>query len=386
MVPAEEAAAALDAVVARAIDAGRIVGTVILIHKDGRLRYRAVAGHADREAGQAMAEDAVFRLASMTKPIVSAATLALIESGALKLDDPVTRFLPEFRPLLADRGLAEITIRHLLTHTSGLTYGFLQEGEGEYRRAGISDGIDRPGITLDENLRRLVSVPLGFVPGSQWHYSLATDVLGAVLPVATGQSLAEVIADRVTRPLAMADTHFLAPAPERLATPYGDGEPLGTPARRMTDPFVLQPLEGGPVHFSPGRATDPAAYPSGGAGMVGTAADYMRFLEALRLGGAPILRPDSVAAMVADAVPGMEIDLAGPGWGFGLGVGHLRDPEAASVAMSAGSWNWGGVYGNSFWVDPTEGLSAVALTNTAVEGCNGDFTREIVAAAYLGKV
>jgi CubicO group peptidase (beta-lactamase class C family) len=121
MVPAEEAAAALDAVVARAIKTGRIVGTVILIHKDGRLRYRAVAGQADREAGTAMVEDAVFRLASMTKPIVSAATLALIESGALKLDDPVTRFLPEFRPLLADRGLAEITIRHLLTHTSGLT-------------------------------------------------------------------------------------------------------------------------------------------------------------------------------------------------------------------------------------------------------------------------
>jgi CubicO group peptidase (beta-lactamase class C family) len=112
----------------------------------------------------------------------------------------------------------------------------------------------------------------------------------------------------------------------------------------------------------------------------------MRFLEALRLGGAPVLRRESVDALTADAVPEFEIDIAGPGWGFGLGVGHLRDPAAATTAMTAGSWNWGGVYGTSFWVDPAEGLSAVALTNTAVEGTNGDFTRDIVAAAHLGKI
>jgi CubicO group peptidase (beta-lactamase class C family) len=385
VVSADEAGAALDGVVARAIEAGRIVGTVILIHKDGRLRYRTVAGLADREANHPMAEDTVFRLASMTKPIVSVATLALAESGVLGLDDAVTRFLPDFRPRTAEGGTPAITIRHLLTHTAGLSYGFLQEGEGVYRLGGISDGLDRPGISLEENLRRIVALPLGYVPGTRWHYSLATDVLGAVLAAATGFSLPDVVRDRVTRPLAMGDTHFLAPSPKWLATPYGDGEPLGTPARRMTDPFVLQPLKNGPVHFSPGRATDPQAYASGGVGMVGTAADYMRFLEALRLGGAPVLRRDSVAALTTDAVPTLEIDIAGPGWGFGLGVGHLRDPKAAAAPMSAGSWNWGGVYGTSFWVDPAEGLSAVALTNTAIEGTNGDFTRDIVAAAYLGK-
>jgi CubicO group peptidase (beta-lactamase class C family) len=150
----------------------------------------------------------------------------------------------------------------------------------------------------------------------------------------------------------------------------------------MTDPFVLPQVDAGPVHFSPGRATDASAYASGGAGMVGTAEDYIRFLEAIRLGGAPILSSASAAAFVADAVPRLDIDLSGPGWGFGLGVGHLRDAVAADTRMAAGSWAWGGVYGTSFWVDPTAGISAVALTNTALEGTNGDFTRDIVTAAY----
>jgi CubicO group peptidase (beta-lactamase class C family) len=150
----------------------------------------------------------------------------------------------------------------------------------------------------------------------------------------------------------------------------------------MTDPFVLPQPDAGPVHFSPGRAMDASAYASGGAGMVGTAADYMRFLEAIRLGGAPVLSAAGAAAFVADAVPGMEIDLSGPGRGFGLGVGTVRDPVAAETPASAGSWGWGGVYGTSCWVDPTARLSAVALTNTALEGTNGDFTREIVQAAY----
>lgn len=234
------------------------------------------------------------------------------------------------------------------------------------------------------NLRRIVTVPLRFSPGSAWHYSLATDVLGAVLAAAGGQTLPEIIADRVTRPLGMTETGFIATKPERLATAYADALAPGQPPRRMTDPFVLDQADEGPVHYSPGRAMDRSAYPSGGAGMVGTADDYVRFLEAIRLGGTPILSEASTGAFIADAVPDLDIDLSGPGWGFGLGVGHLRDPAAAVTRMSAGSWTWSGAYGTFFWVDPAAGISAVALTNTALEGTNGEFTRDLVTATYAG--
>jgi CubicO group peptidase (beta-lactamase class C family) len=378
----EAGAGAIDALLDRVLADQRLVGAVVLILRDSQPFYSRAVGLADREARTPMAPDTIFRLASMTKPIVSVATLALAEAGRLDLDDPVTAFLPGFRLAGPDGREAVITIRHLLTHTAGLSYGFLQEGEGVYRQAGISDGIDRPGISLDENLRRIATVPLRFAPGSAWHYSLATDVLGAVLSAASGETLPEIVADRVTRPLGMTVSAFVATKPDRLATPYADAPSPGLEPVRMTDPFVLPQAEGGPVHFSPGRAMDASAYASGGAGMVGTAADYMRFLEAVRLGGAPVLSSAGAAAFVADAVPGMEIDLSGPGWGFGLGVGHLRDPIAAETPAKAGSWAWGGVYGTSFWVDPASRLSAVALTNTALEGTNGDFTRDIIKAAY----
>lgn len=378
----EAATVAIDALLDRVLDEGRLVGAVVLIHRDGRPFYSKAVGYADREARKPMTMETVFRLASMTKPIVSVATLALAEAGLFDLDDEVRTFLPEFTPDGPFGEEAIITIRHLLTHTSGLSYGFLQEGEGIYRQAAISDGIDRPGITLEQNLGRLAAMELRFSPGSAWHYSLATDVLGAVLSAATGQTLPEIVTDRVTRPLGMVDSGFIATQPERLATPYADALAPGLPPRRMTDPFVLDQVDAGPVHFSPGRATDPSAYPSGGAGMVGTADDYIRFLEAIRLGGAPVVSAASAADFVADAVPQLDIDLSGPGWGFGLGVGHLRNSTAAATRMNAGSWAWGGVYGTSFWVDPAAGLSAVALTNTALEGTNGEFTREIVTAAY----
>jgi CubicO group peptidase (beta-lactamase class C family) len=379
----DAAARAIDALLDRVLSTRRLVGAVVLILRDGEPFYGRAVGFADRESGTVMAVDTIFRLASMTKPLVSVAALASAEAGLFGLDDPVTAFLPDFSPLGPDGRHALITIRNLLTHTSGLSYAFLQEGEGVYRQAGISDGIDRPGISLGENLRRMATVPLRFAPGSAWHYSLATDVLGAVLSAASGMTLPEVLAERVTRPLGMTDTVFVAGKPDRLATPYADAPAPGLAPVRMTDPFVLPQADSGPVHFSPGRAMDASAYASGGAGMLGTAAAYLRFLEAIRLGGAPILSAAGAAAFVADAVPGMEIDLSGPGWGFGLGVGHLRDSAAAETPAGPGTWCWGGVYGTTFWVDPAARLSAVALTNTALEGTNGEFTRDIVKAAYV---
>ncbi len=325
-----------------------------------------------------MAENEVFRLASMTKAIVCVTALALIDAGRLGLEDPVARWLPDFRPKLADGRAPVITIRHLLTHTAGLGYGFLEPLGGAYHRLGVSDGLDASGLTLAENLQRLVSAPLLFAPGTGWHYSLAIDVLGAVVERVTGASLQEAVQTIVTGPLRMTSVTFTVAPDAVLATPYGDVSPQ---PRRMTDPFSLK-FGPSAIVYSPSRAFDPKAYPSGGVGMVGTAEDYLRFLEALRSGGGGVLKPETVAAMTRNATGDLAIGAAGPGFGWGLGVAVLKDPAAAGLPLGAGSWNWAGVYGTNFWVDPAAGLSVVVLTNTAVAGMTGAFPTALRRAAY----
>ncbi len=368
-------AEALDRVIDQAIDRRQIGGAVIIAPRDGRIVYRRAAGYADREAGRPVGEDEVFRLASMTKAIVCAAALALMDRGRLDLEDPVTRWLPDFRPKLADGRAPVITVRHLMTHTAGLTYGFLSPAEGPYHRLGVSDGLDQSGLTLDENLRRIAAAPLLFAPGEGWHYSVAIDVLGAVVEHVAGAALPKAVGELVTAPLGMTSLAFVVPAGSLLATPYGDASPEPL---RMTDPFVL-PFGGSAIAYSPSRAFDPQAFPSGGVGMVGTAADYLRFVEAIRTGGGGVLRPETAAMMTRDAIGELS---SGPGCGWGLGVQVLKDPAAADLPLNAGAWNWGGVYGNNFWVDPAAGLSVVTLTNTAVAGMTGAFPLAVRRAVY----
>nr|WP_207553681.1 serine hydrolase domain-containing protein [Pseudoroseomonas deserti] len=358
----------------------RIVGAVVLVARDGQTVYRRAAGFADREAAAPMREDTVFRLSSMTKPITAAAALALVEQGRLALDAPTTRYLPEFQPALADGRRPDITIRQLMTHTAGLGYAFAQADRGPYRRAHVSDGLDQPGLSLEENLRRIASVSLAYLPGQGWAYSVATDVLGAAMQAAAGAPLPDLARRLVTGPLGMADTGFAPPDPARLATPYVDAAPR--PAR-MAEEERLR-LGHGHIAFSLRRAFDPASFPSGGAGMVGTAPDFLRFLEALRQGGAPILKPDSVALLTHHAEGLVPRDSPMPGWGFSLGFSILLDPKAAATPQSPGTWQWGGVYGHSWFVDPAQRLVVVAMTNTTIEGMAGDFPRAIRDAVYDG--
>ncbi|HEV7369679.1 serine hydrolase domain-containing protein [Arenibaculum sp.] len=375
---ADATAARLDAVISRALEEERIVGAVVLVARDGEVVYRRAAGLADREAGTPMREDAVFRFASLTKPIVSAAALALVERGALRLDDPVTRHLPDFRPRLADGREPVITVRQLMSHTAGLSYGFFEGPDGPYRRAGVSDGMDRPGLALDENLRRIASVPLSCEPGTAWGYSVATDVLGAVLEKAGGAALPDLVDRLVTRPLGMGDTGFAVADPARLAAAYGDGTPRPV---RMEGTHAV-PFGEGTVLFTPARAFDPASFPSGGAGMAGTAADFLRFLEALRTGGAPVLSADGVRALTTNAVGDLTVTVADPGWGFGLGAAVLKDPGPSGTPQAAGTWAWGGAYGHSWFVDPANRLSVAALTNTGLAGMVGPFPNAIRDAVY----
>jgi CubicO group peptidase (beta-lactamase class C family) len=382
-VPAADPAVSrgIDAAIDRAMAERRIVGTVVLVARDGRLVYRRAAGLADREARRPVREDSVFLYASLTKPMVTAAALRLVEEGRIALADPVTKFLPDFRPKLADGREPVITIHHLLTHTAGLIYGFTEPADGPYHRAGVSDGLDAPGRSFAENLRRIASAPLAFVPGSAWAYSVALDVLGAALEQAAGESLGQIVRSRVTEPLGLTDTGFAPPDRSRLAAAYADDEPEPV---RMGERYVIPaPREFAGLSFAPGRIFDPASYPSGGAGMAGTAGDFLVFLEALRRGGAPILRPETVQAMATSQIPGLAMP-ASPGTTFGYGFALVTDPAAAGVPMTAGSWRWGGVYGHSWFVDPARRLSVVGLTNTALEGMKGEFVSDLRAAIYAG--
>ncbi|HEV7716572.1 MAG TPA: serine hydrolase domain-containing protein, partial [Steroidobacteraceae bacterium] len=208
-------------------------------------------------------------------------------------------------------------------------------------------------------------------------YSLSIDVLGGVVEKVTGKTLQQAVADLVTMPLGMRDTAFHTTDSARLAVAYVDAKPA--PAR-MSDPQAVPSPEGGEIVFSPSRALNSKAYPSGGGGMVGIAPDHMRFLEALRKGGAPVLSTSTAASMMRNQIG----QLAGPlpGAGFGFGGAVVVDPVAGLTPQSPGTWRWGGVYGHSWFVDPTRKLTVVAFTNTGLEGMWGKFTTDLRDAVY----
>ena len=368
----------LDAVIDAGLADQKIVGAVVLVAKNGALAYGRAAGHADREAGTPMRRDTILRYASLTKPIVTVAALALAEAGIIGLDDPVTRFLPDFRPHTADGAEPVITLRHLLTHTSGLTYDFMEPTESAYHATGISNGFDVPGVAMQDNLARIAAWPLNFEPGSAWTYSVSTDVLGAALAAATGESLPKLVRRLVTGPLGMNDTDFSAVDPARLGVAYADGDPAPV---RMGEQHAI-PFAVSPLRYAPGRIHDPASFPSAGAGMAGTADDYLAFLEAMRLGGGGVLKPESAALITENAIGEIPVALMGPGYGFSLGAGILLDPAAAGAPQAAGTWSWGGVYGASWFVDPVNRTTVVILSNTAIEGMIGAFTIAVRDAVY----
>lgn len=390
---------ALDTVLESAVATGRIVGAVVLVSRAGQPLYQRAAGFADREAGIPIRDDAVFRLASVSKSIVTAAALRLVEQGALGLHDAVSRWLPECRPPCHDGSRSEISIHQLLTHTSGLSHPYLEPAGSPWHTAGISDGLDGLEVTIEENMRRLADLPLAFNPGTSWRYSLGIDVLGAVLCRVTGDSLPNIVAELVTQPLEMHHTRFTATPGQTLVTPYASSndEPV-----RMHDDTALTLTESqievlrgptvraaqhwqkidGIVRFSPSRAFSTRAFPSGGAGMIGTAHDILRFIEAIRKGGKPILRDETVQIMMRDHV-GPNAGTQGPGWGFGYGWAVLPH-KLAGTPQRPGTVQWGGAYGHSFFLDPAEQLSVVALTNTAFEGTSGHFPAAIRDAVYQG--
>ena len=357
----------LKANVDAAIDAAlgsRIVACVVLINENGKRVYARSAGFADREAGIPIVEDNIFRLASCTKPITAATALRMLDLGLLDLDDPVTDYLPWFRPTTSDGRTPVISILHLLTHTSGLGYNVTED---------ISRGAGGPILTLEENLRRLARLPLAFMPGSGWLYGMSIDVLGAVIAAINGSDLEAATVKYVTGPLGMADTRFHLTDPKRLTIPYGDGKPA--PIRLPEPHWVVNNDSREP--FSPKRAFEPEAAQSGGGGMLGTAGDYMALLEALN---GDLLAPATRTAAFTNQIGDIPREEAGQRWGLFGSI--IADPAAARYGTPDGTIHWGGSWGNNWVLDPVTNRIIVVFTNTMFEGCNGPFRDELREAAY----
>jgi CubicO group peptidase (beta-lactamase class C family) len=372
--------ARIDAAVQSALNEKRVIGAVIAVMQDGQLAHFKAYGLADRETGRAMKEDAIFRLASITKPIVTAAALRMIELKQLSFDAPVTNWLPDFKPRAPDGSTPVITIRHLLTHTAGLSYDFLQPEDGPYNTLKVSAGIDGD-ITMEENLQRMTAAGLSFPPGAAWLYSVAIDVLGAILMKIEGADLEGVVKKYVTGPLDMADTSFFVTDAARLAQPYSNAAP--EPVRigdNFKQPFVPNLA---PINLGTSRAFNLTAFQGGGGCMNGKALDIVRFLDAIRAGGDPILSRATTQAMMSNQIGPLRVLFDPSGnTAFGYGGSILLDPPASGSRLSPGSWQWGGVWGHSWSVDPTAKTTIVNLTNTTLEGMVGQLVRDMQAAVY----
>jgi len=369
-----EGLARLDAFANRLVKEGEVAGAVVLLARRGRVAHLESYGYADLEAGKAMPEDAIFRICSMSKPIVSVAAMMLFEEGHFLLDDPVARFLPEFEkpqvlvPAGESYGLvpaqSPITIRHLLTHTSGISYRFfgLPIIADLYAKAGVTDGLSETDLDLAENVRRIASQPLLHEPGERMSYGLNTDVLGRVVEVVSGVSLGEFLEQRIFGPLRMADSGFRVPEDKLGRVPGVYRSDRGEALERLSEGVH----EEGHVVFSPGYPyRGPRRYESGGGGLVSTAADYARFAQMLlnggELEGARLLSRKTVELMTVDHLlsrPGGENN------GFGLGFSVAHAPGQSGEIVSEGTWGWSGFYTTNFWIDPGEELIGVVLTQT----------------------
>ncbi|MDB5529299.1 MAG: Beta-lactamase [Devosia sp.] len=363
----------LDQTIDRAIAEKRIVGSVLMVRRNGRALYEKAHGLADREAGRPMTMDAIFRLSSLTKPIVATTVLAMVDAGRLRLDDLVTKHLPAFKPRLADGRVPDITIHHLLTHTSGLRSGpILTDAE-------TVAGFNKWHLSNDDMLARIAALPLQFVPGSAWAYGVSTDVIGVIVGKLVDGTLEDAVRQYVADPLGMVDSRFSVTDPARLTAAYGDGV---DGAVLMSDPHIVSsPF--GTLTYEPSRIFDVSAFQSAGGGMAGTGPDTMALLEALRIGGGDVLGHETAAVGLANQTPQLPYAQA-PGWGFSYIGAWLDDPKVAQSPAAAGTNRWGGVYGHNWFVDRANGLTVVSMSNTGLEGCDGPFKDQIRDAVYAG--
>ena len=354
----------LRSVLEESVEADLIAGAVGLIAVDGEVVFREAVGWKDIHGEEPMAEDTIFRIASMTKPITSAAVMMLIEEGRLHLDDPVSQFISEFqglevvvlgsngdRPFAPTRG--EITVRHLLTHTAGISYRFsgVEPLTSLYSEAGISDGLSQTDGTIGQGMRRLATLPLLHEPGTAWKYGLSTDVLGYLIEIVSQRTLEQFFRERIFEPLGMKDTYFFLPEEKvsRLASVY---RPVRDGLRELTD----EPIQEGPVIFSTSyHYRGPRTYFSGGAGLVSTVDDYFRFCQMIlnggELEGVRLLKSETVDLMTTNQIDDLSVGEGKFGFGFSI---ETRGGRPA--------WGWGGFFFTRFWIDPREEVVGIFMS------------------------
>ena len=365
--------ARIDRQLARYVDDGRLAGWQVVVSRRGKRVHSSTYGLRDKEAGLPVEADTIWRIYSMTKPVTSVVAMQLFEEGAFALNDEVSRYLPAFADLRVYRsGPAEaaktvpatepVRMWHLLTHTSGLTYGFTRSSPVDemYRLAG-SDFAQPKGLDLAGLCDLWASMPLLFEPGTSWNYGVSTDVLGHVCEVIGGKPLDELFTERVLAPLGMSDTTWWTSDADRLAALY-----------------VPMPGTGEAVRYDVigAHSTRPPSWLGGGGGLLSTAYDYDRFTQMLlnggELDGARILGSRTLRYMTRNHLPGGALltsmargqfaETSYDGMGFGLGFGVLVDPVAYKVPASAGEFTWGGAASTAFWVDPAEQITAAFYT------------------------
>ena len=357
----------LDGFLQQYVDSNRISGAVALVLRDGNVVYERAVGFADREGGKRMAPDALFRIASQTKALTTVAIMILVEEGKIGLANPVSRFIPGYDTtwVMAGgdsgrvRATRRITIRDLLTHTAGISYGTDARVRDAYAAVGLGPATGFGYYLSDKDepvcstMERLATLPFVRQPGEAWVYGYATDILGCVVERASGLSLDEFFRARITGPLGMRDTHFFVPPAkrERLVTVYASEN--GTAARATEG-------QRGQGHYDRG----PMKNFSGGAGLVSTARDYARLLQMLlnggTLDGVRILSPASVALMTSNQT-GTLYTQAGQGFGFGFSI--VQQPGADNTLAPVGTWGWGGAYGSQYRVDPEHRIIWLYLMN-----------------------
>ena len=356
------------AAVQRSIDEKRIAGAVTLVARRDHVVWLKAQGMMDREAGKPMRTDSLFRICSMTKPITSLAVMMLYEEGRFLLDDPVSKYIPELKnPKVLVKPASgqpytipaskEITIRNLLTHTSGLTYHWNPDLGARYKEANVAHGLLPYDGTIQDNVKRLAGLPLLFNPGERWEYSLGVDVLGYLVEVVSGKTLDEFFRTRIFEPLGMTDTYFYPPENklDRLAAAYTWYPDKGL-SRFLDAPIV----EGSFAYAADYPYRGPKRLFSGGAGLCSTAADYAHFcqmmLEGGKFGGTRLLSRKSVELMTQDHLGRISADQS---FGLGFGVDGVKSPLAE--LGSSGEYNWGGFFYTAFVIDPKEQMITIFM-------------------------
>lgn len=337
----------------RFVDEGKIAGAVSLVARKGKVVHHSAVGWKYREENIPMRTDTIFTLMSMTKPIVSTALMMLFEEGHFRLDDPISDWIPEYKDhkVLVNDGARSgevtesrpVTIRHVLTHTSGLTLNPQNKGLSDEEIARISNNGERFD-TLGERVARAAQIPGAFHPGDEWQYGSSTDYVAILVEKVSGQTIDEFLRERIFEPLGMNDTHYYVPEEkvDRVAAVY-------------------RPVGGGPSELVRGPEVTPARdYFAGVAGLNGTSSDYFRFAQMIlnggELDGVRLLGSKTVELMTQNHTGDKNVYIRGDGYGFGLGFGVLEDPTQSLDFMSKGSYGWGGAYGTLYWADPVEEL------------------------------